>query len=198
MIVQQMTYEVTDPTIDSQLVALKASGADVFLDITTPKFAAMAIRKVAEIGWKPMHFLASVSQSIAAVLKPAGLENAKGVISCEYLRDPSHPDTKASAEFKEYEAWFRKYYPGGDINDVLNVIGYSSAQTLHHVLKTAGDNLTRENILKIATNLDLRLPMLQPGIQVKTSLTDYYPVAQMIPVQFDGQIYQPIGPAMGR
>jgi ABC-type branched-subunit amino acid transport system substrate-binding protein len=198
MIVQQATYEVTDPTIDSQLVALKASGADVFLDITTPKFAAMAVRKVAEIGWKPTHYLASVSQSIAAVLKPAGFDNARGVISCTYMRDPSDPETRATPEFKVYETWFKKYYPDGDINDTLNTIGYSSAQTLHHVLKTAGDNLTRENVMRIAANLDLNLPMLAPGIRIKTSPTDFYPIGQMQPVQFDGQIYRRIGGILGR
>jgi ABC-type branched-subunit amino acid transport system substrate-binding protein len=197
MVVSQLTYEVTDVTIDSQIATLKGSGADVFINITTPKFAAMAIRKVAEIGWKPTHYLSSVSQSVAAVLKPAGFDNAKGVISSAYLRDPTDPKVQSTKEFADYKAWFQKYYPSGDINDTLNVIGFSSAQTLHQVLQRAGDNLTRANVMKIAADLDMTLPMVYPGIKLKTSPTDYYPIEQMQPIQFNGTAYEPIGGLLG-
>ncbi|WP_442968158.1 ABC transporter substrate-binding protein [Pseudorhodoferax sp.] len=196
MVVSQVTYEVTDPTVDSQLVALKASGADVFFSITTPKFAAQAIRKVAEIGWKPTHYLASVSQSVTSVFKPAGFENAKGVISAAYLRDPT--DYKDAKETQDYLAVMAKYYPGGDPNDSLNVLGYSSAQTLEFVLRKAGDNLTRENIMKVAANLSMNLPMLYPGIEIKTGPDDFYPIEKMQPQQFDGTRYVPMGPVLGR
>ena len=196
MVVSQVTYEVTDPTVDSQLVALKASGADVFFSITTPKFAAQAIRKVAEIGWKPAHYLASVSQSVTSVFKPAGFENAKGVISAAYLRDPT--DYKDAKETQDYLAVMAKHYPGGDPNDSLNVLGYSSAQTLEAVLRKAGDNLTRENIMKIAANLSLSLPMLYPGIEIKTGADDFYPIEKMQPQQFDGTRYVPMGPVLGK
>jgi branched-chain amino acid transport system substrate-binding protein len=196
MVVSQQTYEVTDPTVDSQLVALKGSGADVFFSITTPKFAAQAIRKIAEIGWKPTHYLASVSQSVTSVFKPAGFENAKGVISAAYLRDPT--DYKDAQETKDYLAVMSKYYPGGDPNDSLNVLGYSSAQTLEFVLRKAGDNLTRENIMKIAANLSMTLPMLYPGIELKTSADDFHPIEKMQPQQFDGTRYVPMGPVLGK
>jgi branched-chain amino acid transport system substrate-binding protein len=196
MVVSQQTYEVTDPTVDSQLVALKGSGADVFFSITTPKFAAQAIRKIAEIGWKPTHYLASVSQSVTSVFKPAGFENAKGVISAAYLRDPT--DYKDAKETQDYLAVMAKYYPGGDPNDSLNVLGYSSAQTLEFVLRKAGDNLTRENIMKIAANLSMTLPMLYPGIELKTSADDFHPIEKMQPQQFDGTRYVPMGPVLGK
>jgi branched-chain amino acid transport system substrate-binding protein len=196
MVVSQVTYEVTDPTVDSQLVALKGSGADVFFSITTPKFAAQAIRKIAEIGWKPTHYLASVSQSVTSVFKPAGFENAKGVISAAYLRDPT--DYKDAKETQDYLAVMSKYYAGGDPNDSLNVLGYSSAQTLEFVLRKAGDNLTRENIMKIAANLSMTLPMLYPGIEIKTSADDFHPIEKMQPQQFDGTRYVPMGPVLGK
>jgi branched-chain amino acid transport system substrate-binding protein len=198
LVVAQSTYEVTDPTIDSQMVNLKASGADTFFSITTPKFAAQAIRKAADIGWKPTQYLSSVSVSVSAVIKPAGPENAVGVISATYLRDPSDDMWKGVKEFDDYKAFMAKYYPGGDVNDSLNVLGYSSAQTLEHVLRKAGDDLTRENLMKIAANLDLKLPMLYPGVDVKTSADDFYPIERMQLVRFNGTRYEPFGPVQGR
>ena len=179
MIVAQSTYEVTDPTIDSQMVNLKTSGADVFFSITTPKFAAQAIRKAADIGWKPTQYLSSVSVSVSAVIKPAGYDNAQGVISATYMRDPADPRWKDTKEFQDYKTFMARYYPGGDMTDSLNVLGYASAQTLEQVLRQAGDNLTRENIMKIAANLSLTLPMLYPGIDVKTAADDFYPIERM-------------------
>lgn len=198
MIVAQATYEVTDPTIDSQMVALKASGADVFYSITTPKFAAQAIRKAADIGWKATQYLSSVSVSVTAVIKPAGAENAIGVISSTYLRDPSDPMWKGVKEFEDYKAFMGKYYPGGDVGDSLNVVGYSSAQTLEYVLRKAGDNLTRENIMKIAANMSFPLPMLYPGVDIKTTPDDFYPIERMQMVRFDGTRYVPFGPVQGQ
>jgi len=198
MIVSQLTYEVTDPTIDSQLVALKSAGVDTFYNITTPKFAAMSIRKVAEMNWKPTHYLASVSQSIAAVLKPAGFDNAKDVISVAYLRDALDPRWKDSKEVAEYAAFLKKYYPSGDLGDALNVIGYSQSMTLVETLKKAGNNLTRENIMKQAASLDMTLPMLLPGIPLKTAADDFYPVERLQPVRFSGAAWEPLGPVLGR
>ncbi|MDP9901064.1 ABC transporter substrate-binding protein [Variovorax ginsengisoli] len=198
MVVAQSTYEVTDPTIDSQMVNLKASGADTFFNISTPKFAAQAIRKAADIGWKPTQYLSSVSMSVSAVIKPAGYENAQGVISATYLRDPADERWKNTRELEDYKAFMARYYPGGDVMDSNNVLGYSSAQTLEHVLRQAGDNLTRENIMKIAANLSLTLPMLYPGIDVKTSANDFYPIERMQLLRFAGTRFEPVGPVMGR
>jgi len=192
-----LTYEVTDPTIDSQIVSLKAAGADVLVMLATPKFAAMAIRKTAEIGWTPQRYVASVSQSVGSVMKPAGVDAAKGVISATYLRDPTDPGTQASKEYAEFAAFMKQWYPAGDPNETLNVLGYSAAQTLVQVLKQAGDNLTRENLMKQALNLNMTLPMLYPGIDVKTSPTDAYPIEKLQLIQFNGSRYEPIGGVFG-
>lgn len=197
-IVSHQTYEVTDPTIDSQMVAAKASGADVFVNIATPKFAAMAIRKAAEIGWKPTQYLVSVSVSVSSVLKPAGFENATGVISATYLRDPSDPGSQGTKELNDYLAVMKQYYPGGDPNDTLNVLGYSSAQTMVQTLKQAGDQLTRANVMKQAASLSLDLPMLYPGIKVKTAADDFFPIEQMQLVRFNGTRYESFGDVFGR
>ena len=198
MVVRQVTYEVTDPTVDSQMVQLKDSGADTFFNITTPKFAAQAIKKAAEIGWKPTHYLNSVSNAAGAVMTTAGAENGIGVISAFYLKDPTDPQWQNSKEYKDWLAWMQKFYPGGDLKDNLNVFGYTVAQTLVEVLKKAGDNLTRENVMKQAANLDLVLPMVYPGIPLKTAPDDYYPLERMQPVRFDGKTWEPIGPVLGR
>ena len=192
-----LTYEVTDPTIDSQIVSLKAAGADVLVMLATPKFAAMAIRKTAEIGWTPQRYVASVSQSVGSVMKPAGVDAAKGVISATYLRDPTDPGTQASKEYAEFVAFMKQWYPAGDPTETLNVLGYSAAQTLVQVLKQAGDNLTRENLMKQALNLNMTLPMLYPGIDVKTSPTDAYPIEKLQLIQFNGARYEPIGGVFG-
>jgi ABC-type branched-subunit amino acid transport system substrate-binding protein len=192
-----LTYEVTDPTIDSQIVSLKAAGADVLVMLATPKFAAMAIRKSAEIGWTPQRYVASVSQSVGSVMKPAGVDAAKGVISATYLRDPTDPGTQASKEYAEFVAFMKQWYPAGDPTETLNVLGYSAAQTLVQVLKQAGDNLTRENLMKQALNLNITLPMLYPGIDVKTSPTDAYPIEKLQLIQFNGSRYEPVGGVFG-
>lgn len=188
MIVKEVTYEVTDPTVDSQIVDLKGSGADTFINITTPKFAAQAVRKTYDIGWKPLQFLNNVSSSIAAVLTPAGLEKAVDIISTAYMKDVVDPQWKDDAGVKEYLAFMKKYYPDGDPNDYSNVYGYTNAQTLSQTLKQCGDDLTRENVMRQGANLkDLELPMLLPGIKINTNATDFYPIEQEQLVKFNGK-----------
>lgn len=198
MIVSHLTYEVSDPTIDSQMVTLKGTGATVFFSITTPKFAAQAIRKAAEIGWKPTHYIASVSQSITSVLKPAGLDNAAGVISSTYVLSPSDPLAKGNKDVPEYVAAMKKYHPAGDPDDTLNSIGYATAATVVQVLRQAGDNLTRENIMKQAASLAFTPPMLYPGIDVKTAADDFYPIEKKVLVRFNGSRYEAMGQPYGR
>lgn len=198
MIVKQVTYEVTDPTVDSQMVELKASGADTFFNITTPKFAAQAIKKAAEIGWKPTHYLNSVSNAAGAVMQTAGAEAGVGVISAFYLKDPTDPQWQNSQEYKDWLAWMQKYFPGGDLKDNLNVFGYTVAQTLVQVLKQAGDNLTRENIMKQSANLDMTLPMLLPGVNIKTAPDDFFPIEREQLARWDGKTWVLFGKVIGR
>ncbi len=187
LIVFEQTYEVSDPTVDSQIVNLKNSGADVFLNITTPKFAAQAIKKAHEIGWKPVHFINQVSNSPGAVLEPAGLEASKGLLSLFYLKDPDDPQWKDDPAMKAWLDWMKKYYPEGNVHDLFNVFGYNVAQTMVQVLKQCGDDLTRENIMKQAANLkNLALPMLMPGIKINTSPKDFFPIEQEQLAKFDG------------
>jgi branched-chain amino acid transport system substrate-binding protein len=197
MIVSEQPYETADPTVDSQIVNLKASGADVFLNVTTPKFAAQAIKKAAEIGWHPVHLISSVSQSVGAVLKPAGLENSKEILSVHFLKDATDPEWKDDAGYKEWVAFMDKYFPQGDKTSSLTVYGYTVAQLLVQVLKQCGDDLTRENVMRQAANLkNLELPMLLPGIKIDTSPTDYYPIEQLQMQRFTGTRWEPIGPIM--
>jgi branched-chain amino acid transport system substrate-binding protein len=199
MIVAQVSYEVTDPSVDTQIVSLQASGADTFFNITTPKFAAQAIRKSYDIGWKPLHFLNTVSTSVAATLQPAGLEKSVGLISINYYRDPTDPAWKDDKAVKDYFAFMKKYYPDGNPIDNLNSYGYSAAQTLVQVLKQCGDDLTRENVMRQAANLkDLELPMLLPGIKINTSPTDFYPIEQVQLTRFDGKTWVRFGELMSR
>ena len=198
MIVARASFEVTDPTVDSQMVSLKASGADVFFNITTPKFAAQAIKKAAELGWKPVHYLNSVSTGVGSTLAPAGLENAVGLITAGYIKDPTDPQFQKGKEWDDWLAWMKKYHPSGDLKDNLNVYGYTVAQTLVQVLKQAGDNLTRANIMKEAANLDLVLPMLLPGVNVKTGPDDFYPIEREQLQRFDGKTWQLFGKIYGR
>ncbi|HOW46563.1 MAG TPA: ABC transporter substrate-binding protein [Rubrivivax sp.] len=198
MIVSHVTYEVTDATIDSQIVSLKASGADVFFNITTPKFAAQAIKKVAELGWKPVHYLNNVSASVGSVLVPAGLDNATGVITTQYLKDPTDPQWANDKGFKDWLEWMKKYNASADLKDANYVYGYNVAQGLMQVLKQAGDNLTRENVMKQAASLDMTLPMLLPGVNVKTAADDYYPIEREQLARFDGKTWVLFGKVYGR
>lgn len=194
LIVAKESYEVTDPTVDSQIVNLAASGANVFFNASIPKFAAQAIRKKADIGWEAEHLLNSVSASVGSTLKPAGLENSKGVISTVYLKDPTDPAWDDDAERKEWAKFMTDYYPDGDLDNPFNVLGYSSCLTLKDVLERAGDDLSRENIMKSAASIkDLKVPMLLPGIVINTSATDFYPIEGMQMQRFDGAEWKRFG-----
>jgi branched-chain amino acid transport system substrate-binding protein len=194
LIVATQSYETTDPTVDSQIVALQGSGANVLLTAATPKFAAQAIRKVYDVGWKPTHFLTNVSNSVGAVMRPAGLEKGVGIISAAYLKEPTDPQWQDTPEYKDWLAWMKKYNTSGSLTDSNNVTGYSVTQTLVAVLKACGDNLTRENIMKQAANLhELKLPMLLPGITVSTGPDDFAPIKQMRLEKFDGNTWQLFG-----
>jgi branched-chain amino acid transport system substrate-binding protein len=172
MIVGEIPYEPTDPTVDSQIVTLKTLGADIFFNEASPKFAAQAIRKAAEIGWKPVLFLASISNSVGSVLKPAGLDNAKGILSTNYLKDPTDPTWKDDPAIKEWTVFMDRYFPEGDKTSTFSVYGYLTAQTMVQVLKQCGDELTRENIMRQAANLEnFELGLLLPGIKINTSPT---------------------------
>jgi branched-chain amino acid transport system substrate-binding protein len=196
-IVSELPYETTDPTVDSQIVNLKASGADIFFNVTTPKFAAQAIKKAGEIGWKPVHLLNNVSQSVGSVLRPAGLEYSKGILSSYYLKDPTDPQWKNDQAYKDWVAFMEKYYPEGDRTSTFPVYGYVVTQSLLQVLKQCGDELTRANVMKQAANIkDLELGMLLPGIKINTSATDWYPIKQMQMQQFDGERWVPVGPIL--
>jgi len=197
MIVSELPYEPADPTVDSQIINLKASGADIFFNATTPKFAAQAIKKMAEIGWKPMHLLNNVSVSVGSVMKPAGFAASEGVLSTGYLKDPTDPTWKDDAALKEWAAFMDKYYPDGDKTSSFTVYGYAVAKTLEQTLKQAGDNLTRENVMKQAANLkNFEIGVLLPGIKISTSPTDFAPIKQMQMMRFKGESWKFFGPIM--
>jgi branched-chain amino acid transport system substrate-binding protein len=181
-------YEFNDPTTESQIVNLKATGADVLIVGATPKFAAQAIRRVSEIGWKPMFFLANVSIWVSSVMEPAGLDKGIGILSSAYVKDPNDPAWADDPGVKEYKAFLQKYVPDGDLRDQGFVNGYNSAMAMVQVLQQCGDDVSPENILKQALNLrDIELPMLLPGIKVNTGPTDHLPVEQMQMMRFDGK-----------
>jgi branched-chain amino acid transport system substrate-binding protein len=185
MIVAEESYETTEPSIDSHIVKLKGTGADVFVNISTPKFAAQAIKKMAELEWKPMHLMTDVSISIGAVMKPAGLDASEGVLSAGYLKDASDPQWKEDAGMRNFLAFVDKYMPGANIADTNLVYGYAAAQTMVQVLKQAGDDLTRENVMKQAAGLkDFAPETLIPGIKINTSPTDFAPIEQLKMMQF--------------
>jgi len=199
MIVKEVSYEVTDPTVDSQIVQLQASGADTFFNITTPKFAAQAIRKAYDIGWKPLHFLNNVSVSLATVLQPAGLEKSVGLISTAYLKDPTDPEWANDPAIKKWEGFMKKYYPDGSLVDPSNVYGYTVAATLHQVLKQAGDTLTRDNVMKQAASLkDFAVDTMIPGIKMNTSGGDFAPIESVQLMRFDGKTWVRFGNVMGK
>jgi branched-chain amino acid transport system substrate-binding protein len=196
-IVAEFPYEVSDTTVDSQIVNLKASGADVFYNVATPKFAAQAIRKTAEVGWKPVHLLNSVSSSIGAVLKPAGFENATGVLSAAYFKDQTDPVWKDDPGYKEWAAFLDRYYPDADRTNSLVVTGFVLAQAMVQVLKQCGDDLTRENVMKQAAHLkNVEFGMLLPGITASTSPDDYAPLKQMQMRRFTGEHWEMFGPVI--
>src|SRR5271167_2211976 len=197
MIAVTASYETTDPTVDSQVIGMKAAGCDVFVNTAIPKFAAQAIRKAAEIEWKPLHILSSIGNSVAATLKPAGLEISKGIVSDFYLKDPTDPEWQSDDGYKWWVGFMDKYYPSGDKTDAGNVYGPSNAATVVHVLQQCGDDLTRENVMKQSANLhDFRVPMLLPGIAINTSPSDFAPVKQVQMGRFDGESWRRFGPIL--
>jgi ABC-type branched-subunit amino acid transport system substrate-binding protein len=194
MIIAEESFETSEPTIDNHIVKLKASGADVFVNIGTPKFAAQAIKKVAEVDWKPLHFLNNVSASVGSVIKPAGFENAQDIISAAYLKDVSDPQWNSDPGMKEFLTFLEKDFPDGNKLDASVVVGYGVTQTLIQVLKQCGDNLTRENVMKQAANLkDFRTEMLLPGIKINTSPTDFAPISQLQLMKFKGEKWELFG-----
>ena len=194
-IVAEEAYDTTEPVIDSHIVNLKASGADVILDASTPKFAAQAIRKIAALGWKPMHFIGTPSSSVSAVLAVAGLEASEGVISSMYIKDPTNPKFASYPDFAEWVSFMKAYYPDGDLSEYGNGYAYAISWTMAHILQECGDDLTRKNIMKHATSMEnLEAPMLMPGIKLNTSESNYGPISKTQLVRFDGKQWVPLGP----
>jgi ABC-type branched-subunit amino acid transport system substrate-binding protein len=194
MIIAEESYETTEPTIDNHIVKLKATGANVFFDVTTPKFAAQAIKKAAEIDWKALHILNNVSANVGSVMKPAGFEASQGILSANYLKDPADSQWDNDAGNKEFLAFLAKDFPEGDKTNNSVVVGYAVAQTLVQVLKQCGDDLTRENIMKQAANIkDFRTEMLLPGIKINTSPTDFAPISQLQLMRFKGEKWEMFG-----
>lgn len=194
LITQLATYEVTDPTVDSQMIQLKNSGANVFFNITTPKFAAQAIKKAAEIEWKPVHYLNNVSSSFGSVFKPAGIEASQGVMLALYRKDPNDPQWKDAADVKAWREFMAKYMPNSDIRDDSHNYGYSVSNTMIEVLKKCGDTLTRENVMKQAASLKgYEAPMLLPGIKINTSATDFYPLQSVRLGRVKGESFELFG-----
>jgi branched-chain amino acid transport system substrate-binding protein len=194
MIVLKQSYEVTDPTIDSQIVNLKNSGANVFFNITIPKFAVQAIKKANDIGWKPVHYLNNVSSSLGNVLKPAGLEASRGLITALYMKEVTDPQWRNDKGFTDWVAFMKKYYPEGALDLQENAYGYNVAILMAHVLKQCGNDLSRENIMRQAANIkDLELPLLLPGVKINTSPTDFAPIEQEQLARFNGEKWETFG-----
>jgi len=196
-IVKVATFEVADPTVDSQIIQLKNSGANVFFNIATPKFAAQAIKKAAELGWKPVQYLTNVSSSVGAVMKPAGFENGQGIITAQYQKDPTDPQWADAPDLVKWKAFLQKYLPSANTTDVNYAYGYAVANLMTVVLRNAGDELTRANIMKQAASLkDVDVPMLLPGIKVNTSATDFYPLQSVQLSRFKGETFELFGDIM--
>jgi ABC-type branched-subunit amino acid transport system substrate-binding protein len=194
MIIGEESYDTTDPTIDSHVVALKSKGADVFISITTSKFAAQSIKKVAELGWKPLFILNNIGASTGAVMRPAGIENSQNIISATYWKDPTDPQWKDDAGIKNFDAFLTKYFPDGNREDQYAMIGYDIAQTVVHVLKECGDDLTRANIMKQAASIEsLQLEGLLPGVTINTSAIDFAPIKQFQLRKFKGERWELFG-----
>jgi branched-chain amino acid transport system substrate-binding protein len=194
LLVKNVSYEATDPTVDSQIIQLKESGANVFFNEAAPKQAAQAIRKVADLGWKPVQYLANVSASVTSVLKPAGLDNSQGIITAAYLKDPSDKQWENDADFKEWRTWLQKYLPNANPADFFNAYAYAVSATMREVLKRCGNELTHANLMKQAASLrDLAVPMLLPGIRINTSATDFYPIQAVRLQRFKGDTWELFG-----
>lgn len=195
MIVAEATYEVAEPTVDSQVVKLKNSGADIFMNLSGPKFAAQAIRKVAELGWKPVHIVNIPAASIGSVLRPAGLDISQGLITGGFMKDATDPAMANDAGVKNYLAFIARHYLGADITNGSNTLGYITAQVMVHVLRQSGEDLTRANVMRQVANIkDLEIDMLMPGIKVSTSPDSFAPLKQIQLRRFVGERWQPFGP----
>ena len=194
-ILSEISYDTSQPTIDSEMIRLQSSGADVFFDVTTPKFAAQAIRKAAELGWRPLHILNNVSSSVGAVLKPAGIGHARGIVSTAYLKDPTDPQWKDDAAHKTWLSFMEAHYPEGDRTSTFPVYGYAVAETMAQVLRQCGDDLSRNNVMKQAASLHrLTLGLLLPGITINTGPNDYAPIKQLQMMRFTGDRWNLFGP----
>lgn len=193
MIIAEQSYEVTDATVNSQVSSLKASGADILLSYSLPKFTAQAISRVYDLGWQPLHIVNQTSTGVGAVMEPAGVDKSKGVHSAYYVKDPTDPLWRDDAELSAFRNWMAAHYPEGDISDISNLFAYAMAETLVDVLKRSGDDLTRENIMRQAQAIDLNIGIMLPGIRIKTSSTDFYPVEAMQLMTFDGHNWNVMG-----
>jgi len=196
LILIEASYETTAPTVDSQIVQIKGANPDIFINVSTPKFAAQAIRKIAELSWHPVHFISNVSVSVGSVMKPAGYENDQGILSAAYLKDPKDPQWKNDPAMNEWRAFMTKWYPDGDQEDAATVFGYGVAKGLEQVLRQCGDNLTRENIMKQAASLDFEIGVYLPGTRIKTGPTDFAPIEQLQMMRFKGESWELFGPVM--
>ena len=196
LIIVESSYETSSPTIDSQVVQIKSINPDIFVNIATPKFAAQAIKKISELKWNPVHFLTNVSGSIGGVMKPAGYENDQGILSTNYLKDPKDPQWKDDPDLSEWRAFMSKWYPEGDQDDASTVFAYGVAKGLEQVLKQCKDDLTRENIMKQAANLNFEIGIYLPGTKIKTSPTDFAPLEQLQMMRFKGESWELFGPLM--
>jgi branched-chain amino acid transport system substrate-binding protein len=196
LIVVEASYETTSPTVDSQVVQIKGANPDIFVNIATPKFAAQAIKKVGELAWHPVQFLTNVSVSVGGVMKPAGYENDQGILSAAYLKDPKDPQWKNDPAMNEWRAFMTKWYPEGDQEDASTTFGYGAAKGLEQVLRQCGDNLTRENVMKQAANLNFEIGVYLPGTKIKTSPTDFAPLEQLQMMRFKGDSWELFGPIM--
>jgi branched-chain amino acid transport system substrate-binding protein len=192
----EASYETSSPTVDSQVVQIKAANPDIFINVSTPKFAAQAIKKIGELQWTPVHFLTNVSVSVGSVMKPAGFEYGQGILSAAYLKDPQDPKWKNDPAMNEWRAFMTKYYPEGDQQDVSTTFGYAVAKGLEQVLRQCKDDLTRENIMKQAANLNFEIGVFLPGTRIKTSPTDFAPLEQLQMERFKGESWELFGPLM--
>jgi branched-chain amino acid transport system substrate-binding protein len=196
LIIVEASYETTSPTVDSQVVQIKGANPDIFVNIATPKFAAQAIKKAGELAWHPVQFLTNVSVSVGGVMKPAGYENDQGILSAAYLKDPKDPQWKNDPAMNEWRAFMTKWYPDGDQEDASTTFGYGVAKGLEQVLRQCGDNLTRENVMKQAANLNFEIGVYLPGTRIKTSPTDFAPLEQLQMMRFKGESWELFGPIM--
>jgi branched-chain amino acid transport system substrate-binding protein len=196
LIIVEASYETTSPTVDSQVVQIKGANPDIFVNIATPKFAAQAIKKAGELAWHPVQFLTNVSVSVGGVMKPAGYENDQGILSAAYLKDPKDPQWKNDPAMNEWRAFMTKWYPDGDQEDASTTFGYGVAKGLEQVLRQCGDNLTRENVMKQAANLNFEIGVYLPGTRIKTSPTDFAPLEQLQMMRFQGESWELFGPIM--